>query len=159
MFDFYEEKFKAINQFKYLMTFSEDIDDYKSKIYEVFQEINVFEGGKREQVQFTLEELKKYNGKNGMKAYIAINGKVYDVTGIELFNKPPHNIYTLGTDLTEDFKKCHNNSQEILSGLIIVGQIRGETVASGNEEDNSIESDFILVKETSDNIDSSGYYS
>jgi Predicted heme/steroid binding protein len=30
--------------------------------------------------QFTLEELKQYNGENGQPAYVAIDGIVYDVS-------------------------------------------------------------------------------
>ncbi len=32
---------------------------------------------------FTLDELKNYDGKEGRKAYIAVDGVVYDVTNVE----------------------------------------------------------------------------
>jgi len=31
-------------------------------------------------MEFTLEDLKKFNGKNGTPAYVACDGKVYDVS-------------------------------------------------------------------------------
>ncbi|WP_290068715.1 cytochrome b5 domain-containing protein, partial [Lactobacillus intestinalis] len=46
--------------------------------------------------EFTLEELKKYNGKNGNPAYIAVNGKVYDVTNNPHWKNGEHHGYEAG---------------------------------------------------------------
>lgn len=32
---------------------------------------------------FTVEELKQFDGQDGHKAYVAVEGVVYDVTGVE----------------------------------------------------------------------------
>ncbi|MBC7959232.1 MAG: hypothetical protein H7X94_05125, partial [Vallitaleaceae bacterium] len=45
---------------------------------------------------FTLEELSKYNGKDGMEAYVAISGTVYDVSAIPEWNNGDHNGYEAG---------------------------------------------------------------
>lgn len=72
---------------------------------------------------FTLDELSKYNGENGNKAYIAYEGLVYDVTDIPKWKNGKHNGQKAGTDLTEVLSKApHGNS--ILEGLTIVGKIK-----------------------------------
>lgn len=49
----------------------------------------------------TREELKKYNGKNGAKAYLAYKNKVYDVTQSELWQNGEHEgMHSAGVDLT-----------------------------------------------------------
>lgn len=77
----------------------------------------------RDMKEFTVEELAKYNGQNGMMKYIAIDGKVYDVTGVTLFNKKPHNSLPLGTDLTDQLNQCHNGDMSLLKGLTQVGTL------------------------------------
>lgn len=57
--------------------------------------------------EFTLEELKKYNGKNGNPAYIAVNGKVYDVTNNSHWKNGEHHGYEAGNDLTEPLTTNH----------------------------------------------------
>ena len=79
----------------------------------------------REIKEFTIDELAKYNGQNGMMKYIAIDGKVYDVTGITLFNKKPHSSLQFGTDLTEQLKQCHNEDMNLLNKLTQVGILVG----------------------------------
>ncbi len=52
--------------------------------------------------KFTLEELKKYDGKEGRPAYIAYKGKVYDVTDNYLWIDGDHQgEHAAGLDLTE----------------------------------------------------------
>lgn len=57
-----------------------------------------------EEVKLTLEQLAQYDGKNGNKAYIAIEGKIYDVTNVAQWKGGEHNGYTAGKDLTEEIK-------------------------------------------------------
>jgi len=55
----------------------------------------------------TKEELAKYNGKNGQKAYVAVNGKIYDVSGSQLWAGGDHQgIHEAGNDLTDDLKSA-----------------------------------------------------
>jgi predicted heme/steroid binding protein len=52
--------------------------------------------------QFTLEELKQNNGKNGKPAYVAFKGKVYDVSDDFLWVEGDHQFeHSAGQDLTE----------------------------------------------------------
>ena len=52
--------------------------------------------------QFTLEELKQNDGKNGKPAYIAFKGKVYDVSDDFLWVEGDHQgEHSAGQDLTE----------------------------------------------------------
>lgn len=73
--------------------------------------------------ELTLEELAKYDGKNGKPAYIAVNGIIYDVTNEEIFKQSPHNSLNLGSDITKEFNGCHNENESILAKLPIVGTV------------------------------------
>ncbi len=56
-----------------------------------------------EERKFTLEELAKFNGKNGNRAYIAYQGKVYDVTDSSFWMDGDHlGAHQAGKDLTAD---------------------------------------------------------
>jgi len=61
----------------------------------------------REEKEFTLEELEQYNGENGNPAYVAIEGVVYDVSGITAWRTGKHLGLTAGQDLSEQFNSCH----------------------------------------------------
>lgn len=94
---------------------------------------------------FTLEQLSLYNGEGGMPAFIAVDGIVYDVTNSDLIKVSPYNQLKLGTDLSQEFKSCHDNKYEILNNLTIVGKL-----ALPRENNKKIEADFILIKEWDD---------
>jgi predicted heme/steroid binding protein len=71
--------------------------------------------------KFTLDELKQYDGKEGRPAYIAYNGKVYDVTGDYLWTDGDHQgEHTAGKDLTEEMKLAPH-SEETLERIKQVG--------------------------------------
>ena len=54
--------------------------------------------------ELTREELSSLNGKDGKPAYVAFQGKVYDITGSRLWPKGLHmNRHASGRDLTADF--------------------------------------------------------
>lgn len=70
----------------------------------------------------TLEQLSKYNGKNGNPAYVAVNGVIYDVTNNAAWAAASHFGLTAGKDLTGAFNSCHGG-QQILSKLKVVGKL------------------------------------
>lgn len=74
------------------------------------------------QTTFTLEELSKYNGKDGNPAYVAVNGVVYDVTNNAAWAAATHFGLNAGKDLTDEFSSCHAG-QNILSKLKVVGKL------------------------------------
>lgn len=74
------------------------------------------------QKTFTLEELSRYNGKNGNPAYVAVNNVIYDVTNNAAWAAATHFGLSAGVDLTQEFASCHNG-QKILDKLTIVGRL------------------------------------
>lgn len=56
-----------------------------------------------EERKFTLEELAKFDGRNGSPAYVAYKNKVYDVTDSSFWIGGDHlGAHQAGKDLTED---------------------------------------------------------
>ncbi|MCY6372037.1 cytochrome b5 domain-containing protein [Clostridium ganghwense] len=72
---------------------------------------------------FTLEELSKFNGKNGNPAYIAVNGIVYDVTFEAAWAAGKHFGLEAGNDVSKEYKECHEG-QDVLSKLQKVGVLQ-----------------------------------
>lgn len=53
------------------------------------------------------EELAQYDGQDGRKAYVAVNGVIYDFSGSPLWKNGHHqDQHKAGTDLTEDLKSA-----------------------------------------------------
>jgi len=71
---------------------------------------------------FTLEELAKYDGKDGNPAYVAVNGVVYDVTNNAAWAAATHFGLSAGKDLTNQFASCHAGAN-ILNMLPKVGTL------------------------------------
>lgn len=71
--------------------------------------------------QFTLEELKQYNGRNGKPAYIAYKGKVYDVTESFLWTDGDHQgQHEAGKDVTNELKFAPHG-EETLERVKLIG--------------------------------------
>ncbi len=70
-------------------------------------------------MDLTIDELAQYNGKDGAKAYVAINGVVYDVTDNPQWSSGEHGGQMAGTDITDVFP--HADGREM--DLPIVGNI------------------------------------
>ena len=75
------------------------------------------------QKTFTLEELSKYNGKNGNPSYVAVNGIVYDVSKIRQWQGGAHYGLMAGQDLSSYFKACHADNLNIIDNAIVVGSL------------------------------------
>ena len=56
------------------------------------------------ELELTLEELEKYDGKDGQKAYVAVEGIIYDVTDIPEWQNGIHNGQVAGKDVTAAIK-------------------------------------------------------
>ena len=71
-------------------------DDVEPVISEPVETVIIEEG----LPEMTLAELALYDGTNGAKAYVAINGMIYDVTDSEYWPNGSHNGFQAGQDLT-----------------------------------------------------------
>lgn len=75
---------------------------------------------------FTREELGRYNGKDGAPAYIAVAGKVYDVSRSFLWRNGTHQVtHHAGEDLTGKLERAPH-SAELLARFPVVGTLREE---------------------------------
>lgn len=78
---------------------------------------------KTEIKEYTLEELAKYNDKNGT-IYVAYQGKVYDVSSDSyLWKDGSHKGCTAGNDITEEIDKTPHGA-EILKKYPVVGTLK-----------------------------------
>ena len=74
--------------------------------------------------QFTLDELKQYDGKNGKPAYIAYKGKIYDVTDSFLWVDGDHQAeHVAGADLTEEMSSAPH-LEDVLERVKPVGVLK-----------------------------------
>ncbi|MGQ9609547.1 MAG: cytochrome b5 domain-containing protein [bacterium] len=73
--------------------------------------------------KFTLDELAKYNGKDGNPIYVAYKGKVYDLSESELWEEGDHQgLHEAGKDLTKDMEDAPHDPDE-LERFPIVGEL------------------------------------
>lgn len=75
-----------------------------------------------EEKTFTTEVLAQYNGKNGNPAYIAIDGKVYDVTKVPQWKDGNHaGKFEAGKDFSEALKTQAPHDAAKMQGVPVVG--------------------------------------
>jgi predicted heme/steroid binding protein len=72
---------------------------------------------------FTVAQLAQYNGQNGNKAYVAIDGKVYDVTNNQAWRNGTHHSLQAGVDLSVAITQSPHG-KSILNNLTIVGTLK-----------------------------------
>jgi predicted heme/steroid binding protein len=70
---------------------------------------------------FTAEELKVFNGEGGYPAYVAVQGVVYDVSGLSGWSGGAHYGLRAGNDLSNEFMSCHGGVSEMLRQLPVIG--------------------------------------
>ncbi len=67
-----------------------------------------------EEKKFTIEELAKYNGRNGNPAYIVYKGKVYDVSDSSFWLGGDHlGAHQAGQDLTAEMELAPHGPENI----------------------------------------------
>lgn len=150
--DFLQQKYCEINQLKNLLqTYPKEYCETIIKVMEkVFDEITEYldeETSKlktavkkvQHQRVFTVDELAKYNGKNGAKSYISVGGIVYDVTGASKWNGGNHYGVTAGKVLDKEFAQCHGNKLSIMEHAAAVGVLdtNNKREATNNDDKNS----------------------
>ena len=132
--DFLQQKYCEINQLKNLLqTYPKEYCETIIKVMEkVFDEIAEYLEEEKDKVKtivkkiqpqriFTVEELAKYNGKNGAKAYVAVGGIIYDVTAISKWSGGNHYGITAGKVLDKEFAQCHSTKLAIMEYAVAVG--------------------------------------
>ncbi len=72
---------------------------------------------------FTLEDLSQYDGKDGRKAYVAVDGLVYDLTNSRPWSGGNHNSFTAGQDLTHEIMNVSPHGVSKLKNIPIVGRL------------------------------------
>ncbi len=73
--------------------------------------------------RFTPDELRQYNGEGGAPAFVACNGKVYDVSPSFLWQKGRHQvIHAAGTDLTRGLDQAPHGA-DLLERFPVVGTL------------------------------------
>jgi predicted heme/steroid binding protein len=73
--------------------------------------------------KFTSKELEESNGKNGKPAYIAYQGKVYDVSESNLWRGGEHmGMHQAGKDLTEELELAPHR-EEVFEKAKLIGEL------------------------------------
>ncbi|MGD1994738.1 MAG: cytochrome b5 domain-containing protein [Anaerolineae bacterium] len=71
--------------------------------------------------KFTQEDLAQYTGKDGNPAYIACEGKVYDVTHSFLWQRGRHQVrHAAGLDLTSELAAAPHGA-DLLERFPVIG--------------------------------------
>ena len=73
--------------------------------------------------KFTIKDLEGYDGKNGKPAYVAYQGKVYDLSQSSLWSGGEHmGMHQAGKDITEELELAPHG-EEILERVKLVGKL------------------------------------
>jgi predicted heme/steroid binding protein len=80
--------------------------------------------GTNEMNEFTIQELSQYTGKDGMPAYIAYRGVVYDVTNSFLWRGGKHQVlHEAGRDLTKELEEAPHG-EELFERVPSIGTLK-----------------------------------
>jgi len=71
---------------------------------------------------FSKDELAKFDGQQGQPAYVAIDGVVYDVSGVEAWAGGKHHGNLAGQELTSVIDGQSPHGRKVLAKLPVVGQ-------------------------------------
>ena len=77
-------------------------------------------------IEFTLETLAEFDGREGRNAYIAVDGRVYDVTNSPRWPNGNHNGYQAGQDLTAMIDQMSPHGRRVLDRMRQVGTLIDE---------------------------------
>ncbi len=76
---------------------------------------------------FTVDGLARFDGKNGSRAYVAVDGVVYDLTGSAFWKDGEHSSCDLGAmagrDLSDMIKQAPARMRAALEGMPVVGTL------------------------------------
>lgn len=71
----------------------------------------------------TLQELAQFDGKDGRKAYVAVNGTIYDLTESERWQNGNHEgAHQAGVDLTEAIKAAPH-VRSVIENFPVIGKV------------------------------------
>lgn len=81
----------------------------------------------------TLQELAQYDGKDGRKAYVAVNGTIYDLTDSERWQNGHHEgAHQAGADLTEELKAAPH-VRSVIERFPVVGKVAPDPLTPKND--------------------------
>lgn len=73
--------------------------------------------------RLSIEELQQFDGKEGQPTYVAVHGKIYDLSGSRLWKGGTHaRKHLAGADLTDALKKAPHGIEK-LQGFPVVGEV------------------------------------
>lgn len=120
--------------------------------------LNAKEEKKKEEAwkenRISVKELRMYNGLNGMPAYVAMDGIVYNVTVVASWKGGLHKgRHKAGTDLTEDFRKnapAFHRDNNVLDkyprvGVLVKEDIEKETPPALGEKNKKDKAEPVTV--------------
>ena len=87
------------------------------------EEEPIEEENSEEMVELTLDELSEYDGKDGRRAYVAVDGVIYDVTDLAAWKNGMHNGVTAGKDLTDEIMNQSPHGTSTLSKAEEIGKL------------------------------------
>lgn len=139
---FLEEKYCEINHLKNLLqTYPKEYCETIIKVMnKVFEEIVDYLEEEKEKVKkivkktmrdeiFTIEELAKFDGKNGNPPYVAIDGIVYDMTEVPKWGSGNHYGIMAGQVLDKQFEQCHVGNKSIIDNVTVVGRLEDSRIS------------------------------
>ena len=85
-------------------------------------------------IELTLEELAEYDGLDGQPAYIAVDGKIYDVTDDPNWQGGSHNGFYAGQDLTSEIGSASPHGTSVLAGVPHIGTLVDSTTEEPVDE-------------------------
>jgi predicted heme/steroid binding protein len=77
----------------------------------------------KDMIYLTLEQLAEFDGRDGRNAYIAVDGKIYDVTNSPRWPNGNHNGYQAGQDLTDEILNTSPHGIRTLDNIPLIGYL------------------------------------